>query len=109
VPERESVRPKPRQSDQRQRKSALCGQNGFMCGRYVMSNATSDLLSHFEAKEVEGSLPAPSWNVAPTQNVPIVAERLDEGTIDRHLLIAKWGLVPSWAKDAKIGSKHSLH
>ncbi len=41
-----------------------------------MSKATSDLLSHFEAKEVEGSPPGPSWNVAPTQNVPIVAERL---------------------------------
>ncbi len=70
-----------------------------------MSKATSDLLSHFEAKEVEGSPPGPSWNIAPTQNVPIVAERLDEGTLDRRLLIAKWGLVPSWAKDAKIGSK----
>ena len=76
-----------------------------MCGRYVMSKATSDLLSHFEAKEVEGSPPGPSWNVAPTQNVPIVAERLDEGTIDRRLHIAKWGLVPSWAKDTKIGSR----
>lgn len=76
-----------------------------MCGRYVMSKATSDLLAHFEAKEVEGSPPGPSWNVAPTQNVSIVAERLDEGTIDRRLLIARWGLVPSWAKDAKIGSK----
>ncbi|YAK90732.1 hypothetical protein ACUUMA_02345 [Paenarthrobacter nitroguajacolicus] len=41
-----------------------------------MSKATSDLLSHFEAKEVEGSPPGPSWNVAPTQNVPIMAERL---------------------------------
>ncbi|WP_309076282.1 SOS response-associated peptidase family protein [Paenarthrobacter sp.] len=60
-----------------------------MCGRYVMSKATSDLLSHFDAIEVEGTPPAPSWNVAPTQNVPIMAERLDEGTIDRHLLIAK--------------------
>ncbi|MEJ1180392.1 MULTISPECIES: SOS response-associated peptidase family protein [unclassified Pseudarthrobacter] len=37
--------------------------------------------------------------------MPIVAERLDEGTIDRHLLIARWGLVPSWAKDVKIGSR----
>ncbi|WP_354298631.1 hypothetical protein [Pseudarthrobacter sp. PvP022] len=37
--------------------------------------------------------------------MPIVAERLDEGTIDRRLLIARWGLVPSWAKDSKIGSK----
>jgi putative SOS response-associated peptidase YedK len=76
-----------------------------MCGRYVMSKATGDLLSYFDAKEVEGSAPSPSWNVAPTQSVPIVAERLDEGTIDRHLLIARWGLVPSWAKDIKIGSK----
>ena len=56
-----------------------------MCGRYVMSKATADLLSHFEAKEIEGSLPPPSWNVAPTQDVPIIAERLDEGSVDRRL------------------------
>lgn len=67
----------------------------FMCGRYVMSKATGDLLSHFEAKEVEGSPRPPNWNVGPTQSVPIVAERLDEKTLDRHLLIARWGLVPS--------------
>jgi putative SOS response-associated peptidase YedK len=76
-----------------------------MCGRYVMSRATGDLLSYFDAKEVEGNPPPPSWNVAPTQDVPIIAERLDEVSIDRHLLIARWGLVPSWAKDLKIGSK----
>jgi putative SOS response-associated peptidase YedK len=76
-----------------------------MCGRYVMSKATGDLLAHFEAKEVEGSPPPPSWNVAPTQDVPIIAERLDEDAVDRRLLIARWGLVPSWAKDLKIGSK----
>jgi len=84
---------------------AVSGRMGLMCGRYVMSKATGDLLSHFEAKEVEGSPPPPSWNVAPTQNVPIVAERLDEESIERHLLIARWGLVPSWAKDIKIGNK----
>jgi hypothetical protein len=38
-----------------------------------------------------------------------MAERLDEGSIDRHLLIARWGLVPSWAKDIKIGSKLITH
>ena len=71
-----------------------------------MSKATGDLLSSFDAKEVEGTPPPPSWNVAPTQNVPIIAERLaNKGTIDRHLLTARWGLVPSWAKDIKIGSK----
>jgi putative SOS response-associated peptidase YedK len=76
-----------------------------MCGRYVMSKATGDLLSHFEAKEVEGSPPPPSWNVAPTQDVPIITEKLDEDSVERRLLIARWGLVPSWAKDIKIGSK----
>jgi putative SOS response-associated peptidase YedK len=47
-------------------------QNESMCGRYVMSKATGDLLSHFEAKAIEGSPPPPSWNVAPTQDVPII-------------------------------------
>jgi hypothetical protein len=70
-----------------------------------MSKAAGDLLSYFDAKEVEGTPPPPSWNVAPTQAVPIVAERLDEGSIERHLLVAHWGLVPSWAKDIKIGNK----
>jgi putative SOS response-associated peptidase YedK len=70
-----------------------------------MSKATGDLLSAFEAKDIEGTPPPPSWNVAPTQDVPIIAERLEEGAIDRRLLIARWGLVPSWAKDLKIGSR----
>ena len=64
------------------------GQNGLMCGRYVMSKATGDLLSYFDVKEVEGTPPPPSWNVAPTQDEPIVAERLNEGSIERHLLVA---------------------
>ena len=70
-----------------------------------MSKATGDLLRHFEAKDVEGSPPPPSWNVAPTQDVPIIAERLDQDAVERRLLIARWGLVPSWAKEVKIGSK----
>lgn len=75
-----------------------------MCGRYVMSRSTGDLLGAFDAKEAEGSI-RPSWNVAPTQDVPIIAERLDEGSIERKLLVAKWGLVPSWSKNVKLGSK----
>jgi putative SOS response-associated peptidase YedK len=77
----------------------------FLGGRYVMSRATGDLLSYFDAKEVEGSPPPPSWNVAPTQAVPIITEKLHDDELDRRLLIARWGLVPSWAKDIKIGSK----
>lgn len=81
------------------------GQNDRMCGRYVMSKATGDLLAYYDAMEAESNAPAPSWNVAPTQSVPIIAERLEEDVIERKLLVARWGLVPSWAKDIKIGSK----
>lgn len=79
--------------------------NERMCGRYVMAKPSSDLLSHFDAAEVEGNMPPPSFNVAPTRDVPIVTERLDKDVLERRLLIARWGLVPSWAKDIKIGSK----
>ncbi|WP_234754141.1 SOS response-associated peptidase [Arthrobacter ramosus] len=75
-----------------------------MCGRYVMSRATGDLLAYYDATEAAGSAPGPSWNVAPTQNVPIVAEKLSEDVLERRLLTARWGLVPSWAKDVKLGS-----
>jgi putative SOS response-associated peptidase YedK len=76
-----------------------------MCGRYVMARATGDLLSYFDAEVEEGAAPPPSWNVAPTDDVPIIAERASGEGPERRLLIARWGLVPSWAKDVKIGSK----
>jgi putative SOS response-associated peptidase YedK len=76
-----------------------------MCGRYVMAKPASDLLGHFDAGEVEGRMPPPSFNVAPTRDVPIVTEQLEEDSLERRLLIARWGLVPSWAKDLKIGAK----
>src|SRR5687767_5782201 len=74
------------------------GNNERMCGRYVMAKPSSDLLSHFGAEEVEGQMPPPSFNVAPTRDVPIVTEQLAEDTLERRLVIARWGLVPSWAR-----------
>ena len=44
-----------------------------------------------------------SYNVAPTTDVPILLERVVEGEIRRQLHIARWGLVPRWAKDLKVG------
>jgi len=43
---------------------------------------------------------APSYNVAPTDLQPIV--RFD-GDGQRELAVMRWGLVPYWAKDSKIG------
>jgi putative SOS response-associated peptidase YedK len=42
---------------------------------------------------------SPRYNVAPSQNIPIV---LDEGE-KRRFALARWGLIPHWAKDIKIG------
>ena len=47
----------------------------------------------------------PYYNVAPTKKVYAVVDKAgDEGTA-RSLVIARWGLVPSWAKDPSIGSR----
>ncbi|WP_255791801.1 SOS response-associated peptidase [Arthrobacter zhaoxinii] len=76
-----------------------------MCGRYVMARATSDLVSAFAVEQTVGPDVLPSWNVAPTDDVRIVTERFSNEAPVRRLATAKWGLVPVWAKDPKIGSR----
>ncbi|POH73739.1 hypothetical protein CVS27_09870 [Arthrobacter glacialis] len=74
-----------------------------MCGRYVMARAVGDLVAELEA-EAEASLELrASYNVAPTTDVPIVLERLIDGEVHRQIHVAKWGLVPGWAKDPSVG------
>jgi putative SOS response-associated peptidase YedK len=43
----------------------------------------------------------PSWNVAPTDSLPVV--RYDRKAEDRSLDLLRWGLIPYWAKDIKVG------
>lgn len=47
---------------------------------------------------------APRWNVAPTQPAPIIVMRPERGRA--QLTLMRWGLVPFWAEDLKIGVKH---
>jgi putative SOS response-associated peptidase YedK len=73
-----------------------------MCGRYASSRDARDLASAFEVEEPPEEVIPPSWNVAPTDPVYAVLQRPDEqGTARRLLRVLRWGLVPSWAKDAK--------
>lgn len=72
-----------------------------MCGRFV-STQQPDALASFFGAAFEGEPLGPSHNVAPTNDVYGVVEGAD-GV--RHLETFQWGLVPSWAKDVKIGSK----
>jgi putative SOS response-associated peptidase YedK len=80
-----------------------------VCGRYAASRNPDDLVEEFEVEEKpEQVLPA-SYNVAPTQDVYAVVERPPrdepEAPPKRSLHVVRWGLVPSWAKDPKIGNR----
>jgi putative SOS response-associated peptidase YedK len=68
-----------------------------MCGRFALYSDPFTLARRFEAE----ALPElrPRYNIAPTQNIPIVRE--EEGK--RRFALARWGLIPHWAKDMKIG------
>lgn len=72
-----------------------------MCGRFVLFTTGTELLdavsdlpgvTHVEAPD---GTPPPRYNVAPTQQVPLI--RISEGTA--HLDAARWGLLPEWKKD----------
>ncbi|MFE1645174.1 SOS response-associated peptidase [Microbacterium sp. P01] len=76
-----------------------------MCGRFVVANVGSELVGVLRV-DVEGDdLPQPSYNVAPTDAAAIVLDSAKTEPPTRRLESARWGLVPSWAKDPSIGSR----
>jgi putative SOS response-associated peptidase YedK len=71
-----------------------------MCGRFALIIDASLLADVFDVdppRELE-----PRFNIAPTQTIPIVRANR-EGS--RELALVRWGLVPSWAKDEKMGAR----
>jgi putative SOS response-associated peptidase YedK len=71
-----------------------------MCGRFVSSAPVDDLAKYFSATAPEQALEA-NFNVAPTTEV--YAVRADDG--ERAIATMRWGLVPFWAKDLKVGAR----
>lgn len=80
-----------------------------MCGRYASFRTEQDLADEFAIAVVADDvrLLPQSWNVAPTDGVRLVVERADQATgeVTRQLRVARWGLVPSWAKDPSVGNR----
>jgi putative SOS response-associated peptidase YedK len=84
-----------------------------VCGRYASSRDAEDIVEEFEIHTALPSRLEPDYNVAPTKEVYAVLERpprreSDEEPVEpaeRQLRVVTWGLVPSWAKDPKIGSR----
>ena len=72
-----------------------------MCGRYMLTTPV-DALRQLLLFPERPNLP-PRYNIAPTQDVPIV-RRTRDGTA-RELIMVRWGLVPYWADDPKIGNR----
>jgi putative SOS response-associated peptidase YedK len=97
-----------------------------MCGRYAATSRPEDLVEEFDIEQVMTGEPsrsllsapqdpppgAPDHNVAPTKQAPVVLTRAPRSTDPsydedappvRQLRLLTWGLVPSWAKDVKVG------
>ena len=73
-----------------------------MCGRARLSSDVSEIKVAFRIPpERPTANIAPSWNVAPTDSLPVV--RYDAKDRQRTLEVMRWGLVPFWAKDIKVG------
>src|SRR5215470_13711419 len=73
-----------------------------MCGRARLSSDVSEIKIAFRIPP-ERPIPnfPPSWNVAPTDSLPVV--RYDRKARQRSLDLLRWGLVPRWAEDIKVG------
>jgi putative SOS response-associated peptidase YedK len=73
-----------------------------MCGRFTLFADFNEIIDRFAIEAaIEEELYNPSYNVAPSHSVLSV---INDGQKNR-LGYLKWGLIPPWAKDEKIGYK----
>jgi putative SOS response-associated peptidase YedK len=70
-----------------------------MCGRFVIAKEWDEISELFEIEVSAFPTFAVSYNLAPTQTVPIIVEREIDQMPSRELHPARWGLLPSFAKD----------
>ncbi len=73
-----------------------------MCGRFVATATPSQLADYLHVHDIRTETLDASWNVAPTDPVYAVAENREQ---QRLLGSYRWGLVPFWAKDPKVGAR----
>lgn len=72
-----------------------------MCGRFALTASGAEIAATF-ALDTPLQL-APRYNIAPTQ--PVAAVRLHPHSGQREWTHFHWGLIPSWAKDPKMGAR----
>ncbi|HEY7137780.1 MAG TPA: SOS response-associated peptidase [Acidimicrobiia bacterium] len=74
-----------------------------MCGRFVAVSSPQLLVDHFDVDDVDDDAASHTadYNVTPRASVPVVLCRRRR----RALAAARWGLVPSWADDLRVGDR----
>jgi len=73
-----------------------------MCGRFAVDSEINELIEEFVATGGELNDWRPSYNIRPTDPVPIVLESNKTGEVVRRLELARWSLVPSFSKELKL-------
>jgi putative SOS response-associated peptidase YedK len=73
-----------------------------MCGRYSQTLSMAELARRYSAAAPKQLELKPRWNLAPSQQAPVVTLGTDGAPA---LELMRWGLIPGWAKDEKIGYK----
>jgi putative SOS response-associated peptidase YedK len=71
-----------------------------MCGRFTQRSRLNLLLQQFAIQDCDLQELSPRYNIAPTQEIAAVRANASG---QRQLGLFRWGLVPSWADDPKIG------
>lgn len=69
-----------------------------MCGRYALA-FIQGFRTRFEVIDLQARL-EPRYNIAPTEDAPVIVR---DGS--NRAVMMRWGLVPFWAKDMKIGNR----
>jgi putative SOS response-associated peptidase YedK len=73
-----------------------------MCGRYRLSRRKQLVEEYFDTESDEPEW-TPRYNIAPSQPVPVIRQNPKEPR--REFSLMRWGLIPSWAKDASVAAR----
>jgi putative SOS response-associated peptidase YedK len=71
-----------------------------MCGRFTQQRPASELAEIFAAEPLVDDA-GPRYNVAPTDDALVVVQREERRAVTAY----RWGLIPHWAENAKVGSR----
>jgi putative SOS response-associated peptidase YedK len=73
-----------------------------MCGRFAVDSDINALIEEYVADGGSVHDWAPTFNISPTDPVPVVLERVKDGDRARSIELGRWSIVPSWSKELKL-------